>query len=525
MSQDFDAIVIGGGHNSLTAVAYLAKAGMKVAVFEQRGLLGGAASTEELFPGFRFNTGLSDAGLLLPDVIDDLGLTAHGLDWLEAPALAFAPLGAEKSLTLWQDLGRTTEELGQHSKSDAQVFARYTQQNAAFGALLQEMAKLAPPSLQYKPLPLLLAWAKVAIRARRLGGRRMMEFMRVLPMGAARYLDEWFESVALKGLLGAVSVSGLLQGPRAAGTAFMLLYQQMGSTGGYMAMKTAQGGVGAVSAALASAAGSYGAEIHTGVRVAHILSENGKALGVELVDGSQVLAKVVLSGAEVRHTLVDLVGASKLAPSVMRRLRALKLRGSTASVHLALSGLPKFSTSDNDNERLTGDIVICPSLDYAEQAYDDAKYGRFSARPILIARIPSLLDSTLAPDGEHTLSITLRYAPYHLRGSDWGNEKERLGDLAVKVLSEHAPGLKKLIKQRKVITPLDYERDYGLTEGSMMHGQMSLDQLVMMRPVPGFVGYRTPIEGLYINGAGAHPGGGVTGAPGRNAARQVLKEI
>lgn len=520
MSRDFDAILIGGGHNGLVAAAYLAKAGLQVALFERRALLGGLAATEELLPGFHFNTGLPDAGSFSPEILRDLALDEHGLALIENPAIAFAPRQGGRALTLWRDTQRSAEEIAAFSKADAAAYADYLAQTQQFAVILKAMARLAPPSLRYKPLPLLLDWARVALKLRALGSRQMMEFLRVIPMGAKRYLDEHFENEALKGLLATESIAGLMQGPRAAGTAFMLLYQHSEAPGAIP-----RRGMGALSQALAAAARSFGAEIHTSSEISRILAQDGRAIGVQLSAGETLSARVVLSGADPRRTLLGLVGAPALEPRIVRRLRALKLRGSTATIHLSLGALPDFPATDDDSLRLSGRIVLCPSLDYAERAYDDAKYGRFSRQPILITRIPSLLDPTLAPEGQHALSITFRYAPYHLRETDWEQARHPLADLAISTLEAYAPGLGKLVLDRKIITPLDYERDYGLSEGGLMQGQMSLDQLLLMRPIPGFAGYRSPLEGLYLCGAGAHPGGGVSGLPGRNAARQVLKEL
>ncbi|MEX1248194.1 MAG: NAD(P)/FAD-dependent oxidoreductase, partial [Anaerolineales bacterium] len=417
-------------------------------------------------------------------------------------------------------------EIATFSAKDARAFADYQQQNERFAKVQSQIAALRPPALKDNSLALSAAWARLALRVRGLGARDMMEFLRVLPLSAYHYLNQHFETDALKGLLATVSVTGLMQGPRASGTAYMLLYQQMGGpNGGYRSSRVIRGGVGQLSAALARAAKASGAEIKTGAPVECILAENGRALGVKLTTGEEILAKGVLSSADPRSTFLGLLGAPQLEPRISRRLRSLKLRGSTASVHLALSGLPDFPAAAGDHQRLSGAIVICPSLDYAERAYDDAKHGRMSSQPILEARIPSLLDASLAPAGQQTLSIIFRYAPYRLGAGDWDSQRESLGDLAVDTLAQYAPNLKSLILNRKVITPSDYERDYGLSEGSEMHGQMGLDQLLLMRPVPGFAGYRSPIDGLYLCGAGAHPGGGVTGAPGVNAARQAHREL
>ncbi len=536
MKDDFDAIVIGAGHNGLAAAAWLAKAGRKVLVLERRGTLGGAAATEELFPGFRFNTGAPDAGLLAPQVIDGLELNKHGLEFIQSPVAAFAPQPEGRGLTLWRDAERSAMEIAAFSAKDARSFNDYVHQSQRFAGVLAQMARLQPPTLTRNSIGLLAAWARLALNVRRLGGRDpssplrgsrgagMMQFLRVLPMSAAQYLNEHFESDALKGLLGSFSVTGSMQGPWASGTAFMLLYQLMGACNGYRTSHALKGGVGQLSEILARAARAHGAEIRTGSEISNINAKGNKVTGVTLANGETISAGMVLSSADPRTTFLNLLGPGQLEPRMMRRLRNVKLRGSTASVHLALSGLPEFTAAGGDAQRLQGDIVICPSLDYAERAYDDAKHGRMSAQPILIARIPSLLDASLAPTGKQAMSISLRYAPYQLAEGNWEAQRERLGDLAVDTLVNYAPNLKSLTANRKVITPLDYERDYGLAEGSEMQGQMGLDQLLLMRPAPGFVGYRSPIDGLYLCGAGAHPGGGVTGLPGINAAKQAQKE-
>jgi phytoene dehydrogenase-like protein len=525
MKSDFDAIVIGGGHNGLAAAAWLAKAGRKVLVLERRATLGGAAATEELFPGFHFNTGAPDAGLLSPQVIDALEMNKHGLEFIESPVAAFAPQADGRGLTLWRDAERSAMEIAAFSAKDARAFHNFVRQSQRFAAVLAQMARLQPPTLKRNSLGLLAAWARLAVGVRGLGGRSMMAFLRALPMSAAQYLNEQFESDALKGLLSSFSVTGSMQGPRASGTAFMLLYQMMGAESGYRTSHVLKGGVGQLSEILARAASGHGAEIRTRAEIRNINVKGNKVVGVTLASGETISAGTVLSSADPRTTFLNLLGPGQLEPRVMRRLRSVKLRGSTAGVHLTLNGLPEFTAAGSDAQRLQGDIVICPSLDHAERAYDDAKHGRMSAQPILIARIPSLLDANLAPAGKHTMSILVRYAPYKLGETNWDEQRERLGELVVSTLSNYAPNLQSLITNLRVITPLDYERDYGLAEGGEMHGQTGLDQLLLMRPAPGFVGYRSPIDGLYLCGAGAHPGGGVTGLPGFLAAKQAYRDI
>lgn len=521
MAAAYDVIIVGGGHNGLVAALKLARAGRSVLVLERRAQLGGAASTEELIPGFRFNTGAPNANLL-PEAV--FSLFRHHPPAFVMPAVrAFAPQADGTGVTIWRDTERTAMELATRSAKDAQAYWEFSRQLERFAGVLSKMAHLRPPSLTHNPARLLMGWARLALDLRRLGAKDMMDFMRVLPMGASTWLNEHFESEAIKGLYAAYATTGVMQGPRASGTAFMLLYQHMGGN----LQRIVQGGVGAVSDGLAKEAKLAGAEIRTGVSVARILSADGRVSGVELDDGERISAHQVLSNADPHTTFLKLLGPAQLAPRLYRRFRSLKLRGSTATVHFALGGPPQFLAAVAHPEHLQGDIIISPSLDYAEQAYDDAKHGRLSAAPVLIARIPSLLDSTLAPARKHTLSVTVRYAPYTLAESNWDAERERLGDMVLETLAEYAPNLRTLVEERRVITPPDYERDYGLAGGSEMHGQMGLDQLLLQRPVPGSVGYRLgnhALRGLYICGAGGHPGGGLTGLPGLLAAEQALQE-
>jgi len=356
---------------------------------------------------------------------------------------------------------------------------------------------------------------------RRQGGREMMDFLRSLPLPVRDFLDEWFESDLLKGALGAAGIAGSRQGPRSPGTTTTFLYQHVC---GFNRPRFVLGGIGQLSAGLARVAEEQGAAIRTGATVASIVLEEGRATGVRLASGEMVEAAVVASSADPRHTLLELVGPTRLQPRFMREVRNIRFRGSTAKVNLALSGLPSFRGQEEEGQ-LSGHIRISPSLDYLERAHDSAKYGQISPAPYLDAVIPTLTDPALAPPGRHILAVTMQYAPYDLDGGDWSEEGERLGDLVLETLAEYAPGIKKLVLQRQVLTPLDWEETYGLSEGSITHGQMGLDQLLVMRPVPGWSRYRMPVKGLYLCGAGAHPGGGVTGAPGYNAARAMIEDL
>jgi phytoene dehydrogenase-like protein len=523
MTQRYDAIVIGGGHNGLVAAAYLAKAKKKVLVLERREVLGGAAATEEVWPGFCVNTGAADAGLLQEAVVQELFLKMQGLTFLESEVGVFAPLGNGSSLVLYRDVAKSAAEIGRFSQRDAERYPAFVAEVERNAAILKEMMLLTPPNVLEPHLGDLSAWGRVGLNVKRLGGPNMMTFLRILPMPLNLYLDEWFETDALKGALGGYGITGLRQGPRAAGTVLMFLYQNVN---GFLYHRFVAGGMGQLSAVLATAARQMGAEVRTGtaVRQLSVDSEQYLVNSVVLENGEELRANVVLSSLDPRRTFFNLVGPQNLEPHFMRHVRNIIYRGSTAKVNLGLNGLPEF-VGQTDKMQLSGHVRIAPGLDYLEKAYDAAKYGRYSPAPYLDITIPTLLDPSLAPEGRHIMTITMQYAPYELRESSWNMEREALGDHIVETLNQYAPGLSQLILHRQIITPLDWEQTYGLTEGSIHHGQMGLDQLLVMRPVPGWGQYRTPLGNLYLCGAGTHPGGGVTGAPGYNAASEVLKKI
>jgi phytoene dehydrogenase-like protein len=524
-TMPYDAIIIGAGHNGLVAAATLAQAGKRVLVLERRNTLGGAAATEEIFPGFKFNTGAHDAGLFRPEIVAALQLERHGLQLMKSHVAAFAPQPDGSGLALWRDEQKNLAEIARFSKNDAEKFPGFVRLMNKLAEGLRSLILLTPPNVAQNSLEELLTWAKAGLKIKNLGKREMMEFLRVLPMTATEFLNEWFESDALKGLLGAASVAGSMQGPQASGTAFMLLYHYLGeANGGFKASSFVRGGMGQLAAALANAAQAHAAEIRTSAEVARILFKEEKAFGVLLKNGEEISARAIISNADPRRTFFELVGAPNLGPTFVRRVRNIRYRGATAKVNLALSGLPHFNGAESEAQ-LSGHVVICPSLEYLERAYDDAKYGGYSQQPYLDIVIPSLLDSSLAPSGKHVISITMQYAPYKLRESNWEEQREALGDHVINTLARYAPNLRDLILHRQIITPLDWEREYSLTEGGEFHGQMGLDQLLFMRPVAGFGQYRTPIANLYLCGAGTHPGGGVTGGPGYNAAREVLKDL
>jgi len=519
-----DVLIIGGGHNGLVSAGYLARGGFRVLVLERRSTLGGAASTLKPFPGFTFDIGAQDAGLLLPEIVRDLELARHGLTLIDSPIRSLSLSSDASVLHLWRDSVRAAKDLAAHSSADAVAYPGFLTWAARLTAVLGRALTLTPPNLpaEMGPISAWLGWARIAVAIRRLGRAGMMGLLRTIPLSVENLLDDWFESPILKGALGSLGVAGSAQGPKAPGTALMMLYQ--GAGGLPRPSRFVSGGSARLIQALASAARSHGAEIRTEAEVERILVDEGRAIGVRLTNGEEIRASVVASSADPRHTLFDLVGPSELEVRVVRRIQNIRFRGTTARMNLAIGRLPKFSGVDDPSE-LLGHILLCPSLDYLERAYDDSKYGRYSQRPYLDMVIPSLHHPANAPNGSQVLSVTMQYAPYQLAGSSWEHERERLGDRIVAAIAEHAPELPGLIIHRQVITPLDFEREYRLPEGNFNHGEMGLDQLLSMRPIPGHARYRSPVAGLYFSGAGAHPGGGLTGAPGYNAAREIRLDL
>ncbi|MBX3059225.1 MAG: NAD(P)/FAD-dependent oxidoreductase [Anaerolineae bacterium] len=521
MKKRYDIIIIGAGHNGLTAAAYLAKAGKSVLVLEKREVIGGAAATEEIWPGFQANTGAEDAGMFQDSIVKELFLKMHGLEFRQSDAVIFAPQVDAPALTLYRDIAKSQQSIAPFSQRDAERYPEFVAQVNGFTAVLRNMLLQTPPDLGAPHLGELVGWGGVGLKLRRMGGPAMMEFMRILPMPLREYLDEWFESDVLKGALAVDGITGTMQGPWSAGTTLQFLYQH---SNGFLAQRTVAGGMGTLSEALASAARQNGAEIRTGAGVARIQIDNGQAIAVLLENGDQIPANVILSSASPRHTFFDFVGPQQLEPRFMRAARNIIYRGSTAKLILALDELPHFVGQENEGQ-LHGRIRHAPSLAYIEKAYDAAKHGRFSPHPVLDMSIPTLTDPTLAPPGKHILSITIRYAPYCLAEGNWENERDGLVTAVqntVAPLITQSPNHQITKSPVHLLTPADYEHTYSLPEGSIFHGQMSLDQLLVMRPVPAWGQYRTPIANLYLCGAGAHPGGGVTGAPGYNAAQVVL---
>jgi phytoene dehydrogenase-like protein len=395
-----------------------------------------------------------------------------------------------------------------------------------------DLARFVKPLLEIEPVD---PWSVRLRDARPIAslGRRFLRLpasqrhvlMQLMTMSAVDFLNQWFETDVLKATMAASGVIGTFLGIRSPGTAYVLLHHYMGEIdGAFRSWGLARGGTGAISNAIASAAREAGVEIRTGAPVARVLVENRRAVGVALESGERILAPVVSSCADPRRTFLGLIGAEHLPSALIADLKRYRYRGSSGKVNLALDGLPGFTSLPGPGAHLRGAISISPGIDYMERAYDDAKYGWYSRRPYIDIVIPSLSDPSMAPPGQHVMSCFVQYAPYHLRGASWDAEREAFGDTVIDAIAEHAPDIRKLILHRQVLTPLDLEREFGLTEGNIFHGELSLDQLFFLRPAPGWARYRTPVGGLYLCGSGAHPGGGIMGAPGRNAARAVLAD-
>jgi phytoene dehydrogenase-like protein len=543
----YDVIVIGGGHNGLTCAAYLARAGRRVVVLERRHVLGGAAVTEEVFPGFKFSVCSYVVSLLRPEIIRELDLPGHGMELLPLDG-TFTPMHGNY---LWRtnDHEQTRREIARHSRVDAEAYDEYGRAMVEMGRFAKPILGLTPPDPTSLDPRGLLELLSIGRRFRGMRAHDRLNQVQLLTMSAVDFLDQWFETDVLKATMSASGIIGTFLGVRSPGTAYVLLHHYMGEIdGSFRSWGLSRGGTGAVSNAIAAAARRYGAEIRTEAPVARILTKSGQATGVALENGDEVHARVVVSSVDPHHTFLGWLEPRDLPPDFVEAVRRYKFRGSSGKVNLALDGLPNFSCLPGTGPHLRGAISISPSVDYMEQAYDDAKYGRFSRRPYMDIVIPSLTDPSVAPPGQHVMSCFVQYAPYELRrersrverdfspaGTDaspakagtepWDDQREAFGDAVIDAIAEFAPNIRSLIRHRQVLTPLDIERTFGLTEGNIFQGELTLEQLFFLRPVPGWAQYSTPVDRLYMCGSATHPGGGIMGAPGRNAAMTILKRM
>jgi len=524
MAGAYDAIIIGGGHNGLTNAAYLARAGKKVLVTERRHLVGGAAVTEELYPGFKYSVCSYVVSLLRPEVMRELELARYDLEIIPVDS-TFTPLPDGNYLARWGDHAKTRRELTRHSLADAEAYEQ-------FGNLMHHMAMAVKPMLGIIPpdpttlnLRDMFEMARLSQRFRGMDEKLLYGLVKLMTMSSADYLNEWFETEVLKATMSASGIIGTFMGPRSPGSAYVLLHHYMGELdGSFRAWGFARGGMGSISRAIAEAAQKNGAEIRVNAEVDQVLVKNGRACGVVLKGGEEIHSQVVVSGVDPKRTFLKMVEPKQLEPDFIAQVEKLKMRGSSGKVNLALDALPDFTCLPGNGPHLRGAISISPSIDYLEMAYDDAKYGSYSRKPYLDIIIPSTLDPSMAPPGKHVMSIFVQYAPYHLKSGTWPEKREEFGDTVIDTLSEYAPNLKDTILHRQVVTPWDLEQEFGLTEGNIFQGELTLDQLFFLRPLPGWARYRTPIKRLYLCGAGTHPGGGVMAAGGRLAALEILKD-
>ncbi len=526
VSIKYDVIVIGGGHNGLVNAAYLARAGKKVLVLERRYVLGGAAVTEEVFPGFKFSVCSYVVSLLRPEIIRDLDLPRHGLEILPLDG-TFTPMASGDYLWRVNDHGRTHREIARHSKLDAEAYDEFGKSMQAMCRFVKPILGMVPPdpaTLNPKELMKLLFIGK---RFQGLSSEDKYNQVQLMTMSAIDFLDQWFETDVLKATMSASGIIGTFLGVRSPGTAYVLLHHYMGEIdGAFRSWGFARGGTGAISNAIADAAREAGVEIRMQAPIAKIVVKNGKATGVALGNGDEIYADVISSSVDPRLTFINFIEPSALPSDFREEVQRYKFRGSSGKVNLALDALPDFKCLPGPGPHLRGAISISPSVEYMERAYDDAKYGNFSRRPYIDMVIPTLTDTSIAPPGKHIMSCFVQYAPYKLRpGLNWDDQKQAFGDNVIDTIAEYAPNIKDIILHKQVLTPLDLERDFGLSEGNIFQGELSLEQLFFLRPVPGYAQFRTPIKNLYMCGSATHPGGGIMGAPGRLAALEILKDF
>jgi phytoene dehydrogenase-like protein len=523
----YDVIIVGGGHNGLVAACYLAKAGLKTLVLERREIVGGGSITGEIHPGFFCSTLDHTTGPLLPHVYKDLDLKRHGLEFIkpEVRALALNPNG--HAICLFEDQARTVSELEQISPADAKSYPKFEESFARIGRVLAPLVTMTPPSIDKPAAAELWGFGKLGLSFRGLGKQDAYRLLRWGPMAVADLVAEWFETETLRALIAARGISGAFAGPWSAGTSAGLLWQAALDGHAMGSSDLVRGGLGALTQALAKAAAAAGVEIRTSSDVIGIEIDEGKAARAVLKNGDTISARAVVSNADPRTTLLNLIDPAEFDPSFLSKIQHYRAPGVSAKINLALSGLPSFVGVENGDApaRLSGRIHVGPDIDYLERAFDAAKYGNYSPAPYMDITIPSLTDPTLAPAGAHVMSVSMQYAPYKLNEGDWHSRRAEFADNVIEKLTAYAPNLKEITVGRQVITPLDLEQTYGLSGGHIHHGELTLDQSFTFRPIIGWAQYRTPIKGLYLCGAGTHPGGGVTGAPGANAAREIIKDL
>jgi phytoene dehydrogenase-like protein len=524
-SHKRDVIVVGGGHNGLACAAYLARAGQDVLVLERRDILGGAAVTEEPWPGYKISSASYVVSLMPPEVVSELELKRFGYEVSILDPDYYVPYEDGTSLTLWGDARRSADEIAKFNKADADAYLEFDAYFARLAKLMRDMLYVIPPNLALAELP---GWIKLAGRFRKWTGRDVSDIIRLFTLSGADFLEEWFEDERVKGALATQAIIGAWCGPMSPGSAYVLMHHWIGEVDGHSgAWGWVHGGMGAVSGCIADSARAAGADVVTGSAVKQVLIENGKARGVELDDGTVFHADRVVSSAHPTTTFLDLIGEVHLPDEVVGDIKRYRTRSGSVKVNLGLSELPLPKSWDGPmpGDPHTGIMAISPSIEYLERAWDDAKYGRISAEPYIEAVFPTVFEPGVAPEGKHVALCFTQFGPFEPRDGGWDAQADAYGRNVIEMLGRHAPNLPDAVEHIEVLPPPEIERRFGLLGGNIFQGEMAADQLFSLRPIPGYGGYRTPIDGLYMCGSGTHPGGGVMGVPGRNAATVIGKDV
>jgi phytoene dehydrogenase-like protein len=522
----FDAIVVGAGHNGLVTACYLARAGLRVQVLERNAYVGGAAVSRSLYQDFIYSNCSYVCSLLRPEIIRGLELSRHGLQLIPYEGGGTLMSNGDH-FAVYQNRDAMRREIARHCRRDAEAYQRYSRDVMRQCKFIKPLLMRTPPDpTSFLPRDL-MELVYLGQRFHSIGESRMVDTIRFYTMSAADFLDEYFESEIVKAHLAGSSIIGTALGPRSPGTAYVLLHHYMGDIDDAVgAWGFARGGMGSVSNALRSSLEASGGSARTDADVERILVRNGRACGVALESGEEINAATVVSNLDLKRTFLKAVEPAHLPAEFVRAVRNFKIRGSSGKLNIALDGLPEFPAFPADSPCIRGDLHITESIDALERAYDDWKAGRWSQKPYVDMLLPSLIDPTMAPEGKHYMSVFVQYAPYQLAEGEWnGERREAFGDTVIDAIAAHSPGFRQKILHAEIRTPWDIENEVGLTEGNIFQGELTMDQLLFNRPVPGYAQYRSPVKGLYLCGSSTHPGGGVMGAPGANAARTILSDL